>query len=80
MKLVYGLKMTALVVWALLTIITCSGVWNYNPESFIKWCAAALLVCNGIVVWRFGKRLSNEFHTEFKVYLESLKSNETNSK
>lgn len=51
-RIKWGLKTLALVLYGLLTIATCAGVWNYNPEGFIKWCALALGLCNaGVIVY-----------------------------
>ena len=47
-----GLKVLGLAIYGILTIMTCAGVWNYNPEGFIKWCALALGLCNaGVIVY-----------------------------
>ena len=47
-----GLKVLVLAIYGLLTIATCAGVWNFNPEGFIKWCALALGLCNaGVIVY-----------------------------
>lgn len=73
LRLAYGLKIFAFALYALLTIITCAGVWNYNPEGFIKWCAIALFITNGCVIYFFVKRLSKEFKAAMKAYYESLK-------
>lgn len=54
---VYDLKMIAIFMWMVLTVITCVGVWNYNPEGFVKWCALALAVCNGVIAVKYYLRL-----------------------
>lgn len=53
------LKIAALAVYALLTIATCAGVWNYCPEAAVKWFAFALFVCNGFSIYRHAKRLKD---------------------
>lgn len=53
-------KLAAIVIYALLTIITCAGVWNYCPEAFVKWCTAAIFVCNGAAAFFLGRRIYNE--------------------
>ena len=73
LRLAYGLKMIALGLWALLTIITCAGVWNSCPEGFVKWMALALLICNGLVIFFYGKRIRKEFKANMKAYYDSLK-------
>jgi len=59
-------KLGVLVVWGILTIITFAGVLNYCPETFVKWCAGILLVCNGFIFWRFAKRLTDERNAKIK--------------
>lgn len=54
---VYDLKMIAILMWMVLTVITCVGVWNYNPEGFVKWCALALALCNGVIAVKYYLRL-----------------------
>ena len=73
LRLAYGLKIAALAIWAMLTIITCAGVWNFDPEGFVKWAALALLICNGLVIFFYGKRLNKEFKANMKAYYDSLK-------
>ena len=47
-----GLKVIALLLWAFLTIATCAGVWNYNPETTIVVASVALLIVNGYAIVR----------------------------
>ena len=55
-RLAFGLKVLLLVLYVLLTIVTCVGVWNYNQEQFVKTCAVALSVCNlGLAVLYYKK-------------------------
>lgn len=73
LRLAYGLKIFALAIWAVLTIITCAGVWNFNPEGFVKWAALALLICNGLVIFFYGKRLNKEFKANMKAFYDSIR-------
>ena len=73
LRFAYGLKIAALVLWGILTIITCAGVWNANPEGFVKWCAAALLLTNGIVLWRFAKKLHEGYADALRELSETQK-------
>lgn len=73
LRLAYGLKIAALAIWALLTIITCAGVWNFNPEGFVKWSALALLIVNFVFIIVLGKKFNTEFKAAMKEYLDSLK-------
>lgn len=60
LSLVLYAKLTVLFIWGALAIINFAGVMNYCPESFVKWCAAILLIGNGVLIWRYGKRLVDE--------------------
>ena len=73
LRLAYALTIAAIAIWAMLTIITCAGVWNFDPEGFVKWAALALLICNGLVIFFYGKRLNKEFKANMNAYYESLK-------
>ena len=64
-ELAFFAKILALAVWGLISIITFAGVLNYCPESFVKWCAGIVLVMNGIIIWRYARRLVKE-HDEVK--------------
>ena len=66
MRLVLGLKMLALVIYCGLTIITCDGVWNFNPEGFVKWCALALGLCNAFLAVKYYLRLRAEYNEKVK--------------
>lgn len=54
-------KMAFLFVWGMLTIVTFAGVLNYCPEAVVKWCAAIVLVMNGLIIWRYAKRLTTDY-------------------
>lgn len=58
-------KMAFLFVWGMLTIVTFAGVLNYCPEAFVKWCAGIVFAMNGIIIWRYARRLVKE-HDEAK--------------
>lgn len=51
-----GAKVLALVVFGLLTIATCAGVWNYCPEIFVKYLAGALFASNGFAIYKLAKK------------------------
>lgn len=55
-ELTFFVKMLALFVWGLISIVTFAGAMN-TPETFVKWCAGILLVLNIAVIWRYAKRL-----------------------
>ena len=50
-------KMGALIVWLLLVIITCCGVWNFDKEEgFVRTCALLLMLVNlGAIGYLFVK-------------------------
>lgn len=60
LSLVLYAKLAVLFIWGMLAIINFAGVMNYCPEAFVKWCAGILLVGNGFLIWRYGKRLVAE--------------------
>ena len=54
-RLIEGAKKLALIVYGVLTIAVCAGVWNYCPEKTVCLWALVLGLANfaGIVVlWR----------------------------
>ena len=51
-----GLAKLALVLYALITIITCAGVWNFCEEGFVCLMAGVLLACNGLAIVRLWKK------------------------
>ena len=51
-----GLMKLALAAYAILTIATCAGVWNYCPETAVKVMAGVLFACNGLAVVRLWKK------------------------
>ena len=53
------IRVFALIVGALLTIITCAGVWNYCPDVFVKVCAILLFCANGYALVRYGMSIAN---------------------
>lgn len=57
---IFYAKMVALIIYAMLTIITCAGVWNSEPEGFVKGCAVLLLIANGISIYSHAKKLKRE--------------------
>ena len=46
-----GVTIFLLAVFALITIVTCVGVWNFCPEPFVKWCAGILMAANGLAIY-----------------------------
>lgn len=55
-----GIKVIALVLYGLLTIITMIGVMNHCPETAVKWFSAALLACNAGVIYYIAKTIKTE--------------------
>ena len=51
-RLIKAAKIVALVLWAGMTIITCSGVWNFCTEPFVNWVAGGLLATNGFAIYK----------------------------
>lgn len=69
----YGLKMIAFGIYAMLTIIVCSAIWTCCHETLVMWGAGIILAGNGIMIWRFGKRLYKEYREASRAYFDSLK-------
>lgn len=42
-------------IWALLLIITCAGVWNSKPDTFVGICAGLLALVNAYCIYKFIK-------------------------
>lgn len=59
-EILYWAKIVCLLLYAMLTIITCAGVWNYNPEDFVKVCAGFLFAANGLSIYCLAKKLKKE--------------------
>lgn len=51
-----GLAKLALVLYAIITIITCAGVWNSCEEGFVRLMAGVLFACNGLAIVRLWKK------------------------
>ncbi|MCR5548078.1 MAG: hypothetical protein K6F25_04940 [Bacteroidales bacterium] len=51
-----GLVKIALVLYALITIITFAGVWNFCEEGFVCLMAGVLFACNGLAIVRLWKK------------------------
>lgn len=56
-----GAKVLAVFAYAMLTIITCAGVWNHNPEPFVKWCAGFLFACNAFAIYKLARKVLAEY-------------------
>ncbi len=54
------LEIFALFIYGLLTIITCSAVWNSRPGAFISIVALALFGVNGYIIVRKAMKLSKD--------------------
>lgn len=50
----------ALVIYALITIAVCAGVWNFCPQGAVKAGAGILLAANGIVVYKWFNNIRNQ--------------------
>lgn len=49
-----------LIVYSLLTIVTCCGVWNFCPETTVKVLTGVLFLCNGGIVYYATKQFRNQ--------------------
>lgn len=50
----------ALVIYALITIAVCAGVWNFCPAGAVKVGAALLLAANAVVAVKWYNNIHNE--------------------
>lgn len=55
-----GLAKIALAIYALLTIATCAGVWNFCEEPAVKVMAGLLFACNAVVAVKLWKKSDPE--------------------
>lgn len=60
-RLEMGALVLALVIFGMLTIVTCAGVWNHCPEVWVKWCAGGLFACNAAAIFVLGKKVSDKY-------------------
>lgn len=59
-RLEKGLKVLAVFVYALITIITCAAVWNAGVGAFLSITALVLLVLNGYVIYNEVKKIKED--------------------
>ena len=50
----------ALVIYALITIAVCAGVWNFCPVRTVKVLAGVLLAANAVVVVKWYKNIRRD--------------------
>ena len=50
-------KVVCLFLWAMVTIITCSAVWNSHPTTFIGIVAGLNLLINGVCIFFAAKKI-----------------------
>ena len=55
------MKAFLLVIWAMLTIATCSGVWSFCQEKAVKTFAIGLFICNGAAIAIFARRAYKKY-------------------
>lgn len=56
-RLIKGGKVLLIVLWLLLTIATCSAVWNAGLGLFFNITALCTLVGNILAVYKFARKL-----------------------
>lgn len=49
----------ALVIYALVTIAVCAGVWNFCPTGTVKVLAGVLLTANAVVAVKWYNNIRN---------------------
>lgn len=50
-RMLWGAKVFALVIYVILTIATCAGVWNFCKEPLVNWAAGILMAANGFIAY-----------------------------
>jgi len=65
-RVMKGIKVIALVIYGILTIATCAGVWNFCPEKAVKVFAGLLLCANALVIYVIAKKVPVEKKEEEK--------------
>ena len=65
-RLAYGLKVFALILWAMLAIVTCAGVWNFCKETFVVVCSIILFLASGVGVVVLWRRFKNEYESAIR--------------
>ena len=51
-------KVVCLFLWAMVTIITCSAVWNSHPTTFISIVAGISFVINGVCIYFAARQIA----------------------
>jgi hypothetical protein len=59
-RIIWGLKVLALGLYCLLTIAVCAGVWNCCDEKEVCFGAIVLLIANGLLAWRYPRRIGQD--------------------
>lgn len=77
-RVVWGLEVAALVLYVLITIATCAGVWNFCPEKFVKVLAGILFLVNGYAAFQKARKLRKNYSSFIKT--EEQKMAEINNK
>lgn len=52
------LMVLCLFLWAMVTIITCSAVWNSHPTTFIGIVAGISFVINGVCIYFAARQIA----------------------
>ena len=57
-------QVVALMLWTLLVIISCAGLWNAaageKPSSFYIGASVVLFIVNGVVIFLCARKLSKQ--------------------
>ena len=60
-RLNHWLKMTAMLIWAMTTIVSCAAAFN-SKEGFVIVCGIIVFLVNGFLVYRrIGLLMSRKF-------------------
>lgn len=59
-RMLWGAEVFALVIYVLLTIATCAGVWNFCKEPLVNLAAGILMAANGFIAYLTYKRIRED--------------------
>ena len=70
----YGLKITALIIGAMLTIITCSGLWGAaetaDVKGFFIGASILLIIFNAVVIWLCAKAAHAKYIAKIHEFIQ----------
>lgn len=59
-----GFKMLLLVIWLVLSIATCAGIWNVAFSTLLSVCAGGMLIGNFWAIVKIYKEINKSIFRE----------------